>query len=85
MGGWMGGWTSDVCCIPSRQPRAPGDDAPASNPATGGRSFSVDTGTTTGPKEAAGLPGRLDALAKAHGALGREYEASLRMLQEACS
>ena len=35
--------------------------------------------------DTAGLPGWLDALAKSHGALGREYEASLRMLQEACS
>ena len=31
--------TSDICCIPSRQPRAPGDDAPASNPAKRGGVF----------------------------------------------
>ena len=43
--------------------------------------FSVDAVTTMVPKGAVGLPGRLDALAKSHGALGREYEASLRMLQ----
>ena len=79
----MGGWTSDVYCIPSRHPRTPGDDAPASNPVTRGRVFSVDAGMTTGPEGADGLPGRLDALAKSHGALGREYEALLRMLQRA--
>ena len=81
--GWVDGWNSDVCCIPSRHPRAPGDDAPASNPRRGAVFFFVDAGTTTGPKGADGLPGRLDALAKSHGALGREYEASLRMLQGA--
>ena len=47
MGGWMGGWTSDVCCIPSRHPRAPGDNSPASNPATRDGVFSVYAGTTT--------------------------------------
>ena len=44
---------------------------------------SVDAATTTGPEGADGLPGRLDALAESHWALGREYEASLRMLREA--
>ena len=77
--------TSYVCFILSRQPRAPGDDAPASNPATRGGVFPVDAGTTTGPEEADRLPGRLDALAKSHGALRREYEASMRMLLEACT
>ena len=45
--------------------------------------MSVDAATTTGPEGADGLPGRLDALAESHRALGREYKASLRMLQEA--
>ena len=44
---------------------------------------SVDAATTTGPEKEDGLPGRFDALAELHGALGREYEASLRMLREA--
>ena len=79
----MGGRTSDVCWIPSRYPRAPDDDAPAFNPAKRGGFFSVDAGTTTRPEGAYGLPGRFNPLAKSHGALGRKYEASLRMLQEA--
>ena len=79
----MGGWTSDVCCIPSRHPRAPGNDAPTSNPATRGGFFSVNAGMTTGLEGADGMPGQLNALAKSHGALGRKYETSLRMLQEA--
>ena len=40
---------------------------------------------TTGSEWADGLRGRLNALTESHGALRREYEASLRMLQEACS
>ena len=45
--------------------------------------MSVDATTKTGPEGADGLPGRLAALAESHGALGREYKASLRMPREA--
>ena len=58
-------------------------DAPASNPPTRGRVSAVDAATTTSSEGEDGLTGRLDALAESHGAIGREYEASLRMLPEA--
>ena len=45
--------------------------------------MSINATTTTGPSGSDGVPGRFDALAELHGVLGREYDASLRVLQEA--
>ena len=61
------------------------DDAPASKPPMGGGVSAVNAATTTGSEGADGLLGRLDALAESHWVLGREYEASLRILREACT
>ena len=59
------------------------DDAPASNPATRGGVFTIDAATTTGFEGVDGLLEQLEVLAEFHGAVGREYGASLRMLREA--